>query len=320
VLYSRFLPIRIGDSFLRLVAGEPIVIQRSHCSLTTLRMVAEIVTALGLWSVFMNAAFAQRRGGESETEAAPLARVETTGAVPSDAVVIFDGKSTDLLVGPDGAPCRWPVEDGALVCETTNQRRQGGLWTKFHFQDAQIHAEVFVPVTNRRGQDAGNSGLYIHGLFELQVLDSYENRVGPLHGIGAIYNIHPPLVSAARPPGNWNTYEIVYRAPKRDAAGEPVAEGSITAFLNGVLVHDRSPILRHVSVYAPTYAQRNDYSRSIQASLLKTGAGPLQLQDHDGPVRFRNIWIRPLDKNTFMFPKSNEEKGEARKQAPSKGD
>jgi hypothetical protein len=272
-------------------------------------------------------ALAQRRnrgggggGAESETQLPPLVRVETMAAVPSDAVVIFDGKSTDLLVGPDGAACRWPIENGELVCETTNRQRQGGLWTKFHFQDAQIHAEVFVPVTNRRGQDAGNSGFYIHGLFELQVLDSYENRVGPLHGIGAIYNIHPPLVSAARPPGNWNTYEIIYRAPKRDAAGEPIAEGSITAMLNGILVHDHSPILRHVSVYAPTYAQRNEYSRSIQASLLKTSAGPLQLQDHDGPVRFRNLWIRPLDKNAFMFPRMEEAKGENPKQEEKKAE
>jgi hypothetical protein len=298
-------------------------------SQTTDRLVVSVCVAVLLASVFTSDAVGQRRrrggggdrgAGEAEAVGPPLVRVETMEGVPSDAVVIFDGKSTDMLVGPDGAACRWPVEDGALVCETTNRQRQGGLWTKFHFQDAQIHAEVFVPVTDRRGQDAGNSGLYIHGLFELQVLDSYENRVGPLHGIGAIYNIHPPLVSAARPPGNWNTYDIVYRAPKRDAAGEPVAEGSITAFLNGVLVHDRSPILRHVSVYAPTYAQRNDYSRSIQASLLKTSAGPLQLQDHDGPVRFRNIWIRPLDGNSFMFPKMEEGKGASPKQEEKKAE
>jgi hypothetical protein len=109
------------------------------------------------------------------------------------------------------------------------------------------------------------------------------------------------LVNAARPAGNWQTYDIIYRAPKRDDAGEPTAAGSITAFLNGVLVQDHFPVLRHVSVYAPLYAQRTDYSRSVRASVLKTGAGPLQLQDHDSPVRFRNLWIRPLDASSFMY-------------------
>jgi hypothetical protein len=256
---------------------------------------------------------AQQRSGirEAEPRSAPLPRVETMSTAPSDAILVFDGKSTDLLVGPDGAPCRWPVEEGALTCDTSSRPRQGGLWTKFHFVDAQIHAEVFVPATNRRGQDAGNSGLYLHGLFELQILDSYENRVNPMHGMGAIYNMNPPLVNAARPPGNWQTYDIIYRAPKRDAAGEPIAEGSITALLNGVLVQDRYPVLRHVSVYAPLYAQRTPYSRSVRDSVLKTGAGPLQLQDHDSPVKFRNVWIRPLDTKSFVFaPLATPEKQE----------
>lgn len=187
------------------------------------------------------------------------------------------------------------------MCDTTRQAGQAGLWTKLHFRDAQIHADVFVPVTNRRGQNAGNSGLYVHGLFEMQILDSYENRVEPIHGMGAIYSINPPLVNAARPPGNWQTYDIIYRAPKRDEKGEPIAEGSITALLNGVLIQDHVPILRHASVWAPLYAQNTSYARSIRESVLKTGAGPLQIQDHDSPVKFRNVWIRPLDSKSFVF-------------------
>jgi hypothetical protein len=165
---------------------------------------------------------------------------------------------------------------------------------------------MFVPVTNRRGQDAGNSGLYFHGLFEMQILDNYENRVNPIHGIGSVYNMNPPLVNAARPPGNWQTYDVIYRAPKRDAAGEPTEAGSLTALLNGLLVQDHFPVVRHVSIYAPLYAQNTPYSRSIRASVLKKGAGPLQLQDHDSPVRFRNIWIRPLDANSFVFSPEQE--------------
>jgi hypothetical protein len=267
------------------------------------RRLMALCLAACLSCVFQGEACAQqgRENRDDEARRAPLPRVETKDGVPSDAVVIFDGKSTDRLVGPDGAPCRWPVEEGALVCDTSGQARQGGLWTKLHFKDAQIHAEVFVPVTSRRGQDAGNSGLYFHGLFEMQILDSYENRVDPIHGIGAVYNMNPPLVNAARPPGNWQVYDIIYRAPKRDEAGEPTAPGSLTALLNGVLVQDDFPVLRHVSVYAPLYAQRTDYSRSIRASVLRTGAGPLQLQDHDSPVKFRNLWIRPLDAHSFVF-------------------
>jgi hypothetical protein len=271
----------------------------------TFRLLAGMGLVACVGFFFRGDAHAQegRGGGESERRSAPLPRIETQSGVPSDAIVIFDGKTAENLVGPDGAPCRWPIENGALVCETS---RQGGLWTKLHFMNAQIHAEVFVPLTGRRGQDAGNSGLYLHGLFELQILDSYENRVNPIHGMGAIYNINPPLVNAARPAGNWQVYDIIYRAPKRNEAGEPTGEGSITALLNGVLVQDHFPVLRHVSVYAPAYAQRSAYSRSVRASLLKTGAGPLQIQDHDSPVKFRNLWIRPLDANSFVFSPPTE--------------
>jgi hypothetical protein len=124
--------------------------------------------------------------------------------------------------------------------------------------------------------------------------------------MGAIYSINPPLVNAARPPGTWQTYDIVYRAPKRDDKGEPTEAGSVTALLNGVLIQDHAPILRHVSIYAPLNAQRSEYGRSIRASVLKTGAGPLWLQDHDSPVKFRNLWIRPLDANSFVFTPKTE--------------
>ena len=276
----------------------------------SVRFLVGLAMAACLISVLLDEARAQQKDGSGEPGArrGQLPRVETMNGIPSDAIVIFDGKNTDMLVGPDGTPCRWPIEDGALCCDTTRQARQLGLWTKQHFHDAQIHAEVFVPVTNRRGQDAGNSGLYLHGLFEMQILDSYENRVEPIHGMGAIYSINPPLVNASRPPGNWQTYDIVYRAPKRDEKGEPTEAGSITAMLNGVLVQDHSPVLRHVSMYAPLYARRNAYSRAIRESVLKTGAGPLWIQDHDSPIKFRNIWIRPLDSNSYVF-KPNEDQG-----------
>ena len=159
------------------------------------------------------------------------------------------------------------------------------------------------------------AGFTSTALFEMQILDSYENRVEPIHGMGAIYSINPPLVNASRPPGNWQSYDIVYRAPKRDEKGEPTEAGSITAMLNGVLVQDHSPVLRHVSMYAPLYAQRNAYSRAIRESVLKSGAGPLWIQDHDSPIKFRDIWIRPLDSNSYIF-KPNEDPGVGKSSDP----
>jgi hypothetical protein len=227
--------------------------------------------------------------------------VDTSGAVPSDAVVIFDGKNTDLLAAPDGGPCNWPVEDGAIVCGVGKQRRQQGLWTRLHFRDAQIHVEFQIPQTGQKGSGAGNSGLYIHGLFEQQILDSYQNPTRPIDALGSVYGISPPLVNAARPPETWQTYDVIFKAPRRNEAGEPVEEGSITTLLNGVVVQVDAKILRRRSTYTPLYFRTTAYAQRIRDSLLKTGCGPFQLQDHDNPVSFRNIWIRPLDERAFMF-------------------
>ncbi len=238
---------------------------------------------------------------QSQGEEPTLPRVETMGSVPSDAIVIFDGTSTDMLVGPNGEPCSWPVIDGVLYVDTISIRKQDGLWTKLNFGAAQVHAEVYIPQTGRSGQDAGNSGFYFHGLIEMQILDTYNNRTSPITGIGAIYNIFPPLVNAARPPNNWHIYDIIYHPPKRDASGEPVENGSMTVLLNGVLVQDNTPILQHVSQYAPLNAQRTQYAQALRENVRATEVGPLQLQNHENAVGFRNIWIRPLDNRAFVF-------------------
>jgi len=175
------------------------------------------------------------------------------------------------------------------------------LWTRLHFADAQIHVEFQVPETSRKGPGAGNSGLYLHGLFEQQILDSYENPTRAKDLVGAIYGIRPPLVNAARPPGPWQSYDVIFTAPHRKEQGEPVEPGSITTLLNGVLVQHQVPITRRVSQYAPLYFRTTDYSDRIRQSLLETGRGPMQLQDHDNPVRFRNIWIRPLDDRAVIW-------------------
>ncbi|MFP6582484.1 MAG: DUF1080 domain-containing protein [Candidatus Hydrogenedentota bacterium] len=227
--------------------------------------------------------------------------VDTRSDVPSDAVVIFGGEDTDMLVAQDGGRFNWEMKDGAIVVKPGQQERQQGLWTKLHFRDAQIHIEFSLPKSDDPGTKATNSGLYFHGLFELQIIDGFENPMDAKEVVGSVYNIRPPLVNAARPTDTWQVYDIVFRAPRRDKDGVPTEAGSITAFLNGVLVQDHTPIIEHQSEYAPMYFRTTTYTEGILKNLLKTGVGPLQLQDHDHPVRFRNFWIRPLDDKAFMW-------------------
>lgn len=229
--------------------------------------------------------------------------VDTIGPVPSDAVVVFDGKNTDMLAGPDGGEVPWPIRDGALVCDPGKQVQQQGLWTRLHFRDAQIHVEFAVPDGGKKGEAAGNSGVYLHGLFEQQILNSYKNPSRPTGMSGALYGFKAPLVNASRAPGVWQVYDIVFRAPRRDAKGNPTEPGSVTTLLNGVVVQVDTKFTKRKSVYTPLYFRTTPYAERIRASLLKTGCGPFQLQNHNSPVKFRNIWIRPLDNKSFVFEK-----------------
>jgi len=231
-----------------------------------------------------------------------LKRVDTSGPIPSDAIVIFDGSGPGLLVGHNGGPVDWPIEDGAITVDPEKQQQQQGLWTKLHFHAAQIHVEFRIPETGDKGAGAGNSGLYFHGLFEQQIHDSFDNPdVKPIGQCGSIYGIGTALVGASRPVGKWQTYDIIFHAPERNAEGEAVEPGTVTTLLNGVLVQNATPILQRKSSYTPLYFRTNEYSDRILESLKKTGCGPMQLQDHKYRVSFRNIWIRPLDDRSFEF-------------------
>lgn len=223
---------------------------------------------------------------KGEEREAPLAMVATPdGKPPSDAIVIFDGQNTDALVSRDGKPCLWPIQDGALVAQ-----HDGGLWTKLRFRDAQVHVEFATP---KKGE--GNSGLYFHGLFEMQIINMHGSNSVDTHSAGALYGIAAPLVNAARPPGAWQSYDIVYAGPRRDSTGKVTQSGTITALLNGVLVQNHVEFREHVSPYTPLLNRPNSYVTAMRAELMKTDIGPLHLQDHEAPVRFRNIWIRRLD-------------------------
>lgn len=198
------------------------------------------------------------------------------GAPPSDATVIFDGSSFDNWESVQGDKVEWDLKDGAMVV-----RRTGSIRTKEAFGDVQLHIEWASPKEVKGdGQGRGNSGVYLQGRYEIQVLDSYQNKTYPDGQAGAFYGNNPPLVNASRKPGEWQTYDIVFIAPKPAPDGKGVIPGSFTVFHNGVLIQNHIPIAGEKTTAAA-------YSGAA-------AKGPLVLQDHSNPVRFRNIWIRPL--------------------------
>jgi hypothetical protein len=206
----------------------------------------------------------------------PVVTPGTGGAPPSDAIVLFDGRDLAAWRGQSGE-ARWKVTDGYVEVNGT-----GNLFTRQEFGDCQLHLEwATPPVVAGNDQGRGNSGVYFQGRYEIQILDSYRNRTYPDGQAGAFYGHRPPLVNASRPPGAWQTYDIIFRAPRRGDDGRTVTPGALTVFHNGVLIQD------HVPVKAPTTAAAFD-------DVSPTGKGPLMLQDHGNPVRYRNIWLRPL--------------------------
>src|SRR5262245_16525507 len=197
------------------------------------------------------------------------------GGPPSDAIVLFDGKDMSNFRGQRSPEPKWKLENGAM--ETTPE---GGVFSREEFGDCQLHIEWATPsVVKGDGQGRGNSGVYLMGRYEIQVLDSYQNKTYPNGQCGAFYGHKAPLVNASRKPGEWQIYDIVFHAPKQLADGK-VQAGSFTVLHNGVLIQDHIPIEGMPTTAAP-----------LKAVAEK---GPLYLQDHGNPVRFRNIWVRKL--------------------------
>ncbi|MFO7906402.1 MAG: 3-keto-disaccharide hydrolase [Planctomycetota bacterium] len=214
---------------------------------------------------------------------------------PSDAVVLFDGEGTNQMLAKDGGPINWPVVDGALV-STRGDTRANHIVSKLHFRDADIHVEFMLPE-----KGSGNSGVYIHGNYELQIINSFGAKKLGQGDAGAIYGFSKPLANACRKPGEWQVYDIRYRAPRRDKDGKIVEEGSITAFLNGVKVQDGTRFGEPRSVYHPYRYKTTPYLKKIWQQQKRTRIGPLFLQDHDNAVRFRNVWVKPLDDQAFFY-------------------
>lgn len=200
---------------------------------------------------------------------------------PSDAIVLFDGKSLVEWRSADSTKgdAKWKIEDGAIV-ETPGI---GDIATRRSFGDVQMHIEWSAANPPKgTGQDRGNSGVFFMGTYEIQVLDSYQAATYPDGQAASIYGQYPPLVNAMRPPGEWQVYDIVFHRPHFDATGKVAAPARVTVFHNGILVQDDMAILGPT-----TNSRRSAYS--VHADKL-----PIQLQDHGHPVRFRNIWIREL--------------------------
>jgi hypothetical protein len=205
----------------------------------------------------------------------PVIQAGVAGSPPSDAIVLFDGKELSAFRAENGSAPKWNVKEGYAEVNGT-----GNIFTRQEFGDVQLHIEWAAPAEAvGEGQGRGNSGVYFQGRYEIQVLDSYNNKTYFDGQAGAFYGNFPPLVNPARKPGEWQTYDIIFRTPKLGTDGKQIIPGSLTVFFNGVLVQDHVPVKS-----ATTAAAFKDV----------TPKAPLMLQDHGNPVRYRNIWIRPL--------------------------
>jgi len=207
----------------------------------------------------------------------PIIQAEP-GKPPSDAIVLFDGTSLDQWCADNGEPTKWVLKDGAMECV----RSSGYIRTKQAFGDCQLHVEWATPTKVEGGsQGRGNSGVFLMGQHEVQVLDNYDNQTYPDGQAASVYAENPPLVNACRAPGEWQTYDIIFHQPvwEGDVMKFP---GSVTVLHNGVLAQDHWE-LEGLS----THCTRRPLTKYADK-------GPLKFQDHGNPVRFRNVWIREI--------------------------
>lgn len=205
----------------------------------------------------------------------------TTVDAPSDAIVLFDGKNLSAeWTNESGAEPGWKVADGcATVVKGT-----GIIKSKKEFNDFQLHIEWRTPAeVVGESQGRGNSGIFLQGLYELQVLDNFNNRTYRNGQAGSLYKQHPPLVNVCKGPGVWQVYDVIYTAPRFNPDGTFFTPPTVTVLQNGVLVQN------HVALRGPT-----EYIGIPEYFVKPHGAGPIILQDHGNPVSYRNIWIREL--------------------------
>lgn len=198
---------------------------------------------------------------------------KSPGEPPADAVVLFDGKNLSKWKNSD----KWQVVDGVMVAG------KGDIVSIDEFSDCQLHIEWSAPTpATGSGQGRGNSGVFFMNTYELQVLDSYENETYADGQAGAIYKQTPPLVNAMKAPGEWNIYDVIFVAPRFEEDGSLKSPASITAFHNGVVILNHFNLLGDTPFHRPP-----EYKKHSEL-------GPIRIQDHGNPVRFRNIWVRSI--------------------------
>lgn len=206
----------------------------------------------------------------------PIVTPGVGSAPPSDAIVLFDGTSLAAWKSGD-KDAAWKLVDGAMEVNGT-----GSIETREHFGDVQLHLEWSAPEkVESESQGRGNSGVFLMGIYEIQVLDSHMNRTYADGQAAALYGQKPPLVNACRKPGEWQSYDVFFKAPRFDG-NQLVSPGVVTVVHNGVLVHHAEPFLG---------ATRH---REVASYLPHAASGPIALQDHGNPVRYRNVWVRKL--------------------------
>jgi hypothetical protein len=211
----------------------------------------------------------------------PVVDPGPVGGPPADAVVLFDGQTLDQWV--DGE--NWLIADGVATAA------KSGITTKQEFGDCQLHLEFATPAeVSGSGQGRGNSGVYLMGRYEVQILDSHDNDTYVDGQCAALYKTKPPLVNVSRPPGEWQTYDIIFERPHFDANGQLTKSGYVTVLHNGVLVQNHTEILGTTAWDSPPAYQSHGEK------------GPIHLQFHGNPVQFRNIWLRELNDLTAQRP------------------
>jgi hypothetical protein len=201
------------------------------------------------------------------------------GKIPSDAIVLYNGGTLGQFESLDGTPAKWMVEGDHFTVKPGT----GNIQTNEQFGSCQLHVEWKTPddSADKEGQESGNSGIYLMGKYEIQVLNSFQNETYPDGQAGALYKQYPPLVNASRKPGEWQEYDIIFYAPDFNDEGIQIRSGYVTVFHNGILIHHNAQIM------GPTTAYNKDLPEAASE-------GPLMLQDHSNEVSFRNIWIRKL--------------------------
>ncbi|MBL7858333.1 MAG: DUF1080 domain-containing protein [Cyclobacteriaceae bacterium] len=244
------------------------------------------IIALLLTATF---SFAQAQNNKKTPESTevwdPAVRIiqagDQPGAAPSDAIILFDGKNLDQWVAVNGGgPSKWTVKDNAV----TVSPRSGDMKTKLEFGDFQLHVEWRTPAEvdpKVTGQGRGNSGIFLQERYEVQVLDNYENVTYSNGQAGSIYKQSMPLVNACKKPGEWQTYDIIFTAPRFNKEGRVLLPAYVTVIHNGVVVQN------HTTLWGPTEYIGLPVNKPYEK-------GPIRLQDHGNTTSFRNIWIREL--------------------------